>query len=167
MIATHRNSTNPRCPAALLALVLVAVSLLGGCGAVEEAKLSDYLDEVEFDNQLESLKEVSLGKFKVSAATKSQEAKRDDTERLWVTINCKLFVIVAPEDESAVSSAYEQHRGVFDDMVVQVFRSSSIEELSDPRWATIKSRIADAARPILGGERVRQIIIDDFSWQPI
>jgi hypothetical protein len=141
--------------------------VLTGCGGVEKAQLSDYLDNLEFNTQMESLKEVPLGAFKVSAATRTQEAAKSDSQRTWVQITCKLYVIVAPEDVSTIAAAYEQHRGIFDDTVVQIFRSSSIDELSDPHWTTIKSRISDFARPLLGGERVRQIVVNDFGWEPI
>lgn len=141
--------------------------VLTGCGGVEEAQLSDYLDNLEFNTKMESLKEVPLGSYKVSAATRTQEAAKRDAPRIWVQITCKLYVIVAPGDESTIAAAYEQHRGMFDDTLVQILRSSTIDELSDPRWTIIKSRISDFARPILGGERVRQIVVNDFGWEPI
>ena len=150
-----------------LAAVAAVWLTLVGCGGVEEAKLDDYLEELVFNTTVESLKEVPLGDYKVSAATRFQEATQSDSQRIWVQITCKLYVVVAPEDESTIVSAYEQHRGIFDDMVVQIFRSSSIDELSDPRWSTIKSRLTDIARPILGGERIRQLVIDDYGWGPI
>jgi hypothetical protein len=158
-----------KCRALPTCLAVVSVGLLSfaGCGGVDEAILTDYLDDLEFNTQQESLKEMSLGSFKVSAATRTQEGAQNDAERTWVQIGCKLYVIVVPEEESAVAAAYEQHRGVFDDMVVEVLRSSTIDELSDPRWLTIKSRILDAARPMLGGERVRQIVVNDFGWEII
>ena len=149
------------------AVAASALLALTGCGGVEKAQLSDYLDNLEFNTQLESLVEVPLGNYKVSAATRTQEGAKRDSQRTWVQITCKLYVIVAPEDESTIAAAYEQHRGIFDDTVVQIFRSSTIDELSDPRWTIIKSRISDFARPVLGGERVRHIVVNDFGWEPI
>ncbi len=155
------------CQAICLAIVAAILIVLPGCGGVEDAKLDDYLEVLEFNTPLESLKEVQLGDYRVSSATRTQEASQTDTERIWVQITCKLYVIVAPEDESSVVEAYERHRGVFDDMIVQIFRSATIDELSDPRWSTIKSRLSDFARPVLGGKRIHQIVINDYGWEPI
>jgi hypothetical protein len=165
--ARSRYSAKSCCQALHGAVVASVLLVLAGCGGVEKATLNDYLDNLEFNTQMESLKEVPLGSYKVSAATRTQEAAKRDSQRTWVQITCKLYVIVAPEDESSIAAAYEQHRGIFDDTVVQIFRNSTIDELSDPRWTTIKSRISDFARPILGGERVRQIVLNDFGWEPI
>ena len=150
-----------------LAVVATFLIALPGCGGVEEAKLDDYLEVLEFNTPLESLKEVQLGDYRVSSATRTQEASRTDTHRTWVQITCKLYVVVDPEDASTVVEVYERHRGVFDDTVVEIFRSATIDELSDPRWSTIKSRLSDFARLVLGGERIRQIVIDDYGWEPI
>ena len=58
-------------------------------------------------------------------------------------------------------------REIFNDMIVTVLRRASIDELSDPRWASIKTKISDAARSILGKERVRQVVIDEYNWEPV
>lgn len=147
---------------------LAAVStVLSGCGGVEEAKLDDYLESLEFSTPLESLREVKLGTYRVSSATRKQEASQIDTQRTWVQVSCELYVVVAEEDELNVVDAYNRHKGVFDDTIVQILRSSTIDELSDPRWSTIKARLSDFARPVLGGERIRQIVINDYGWEPI
>ncbi len=155
------------CQALRLAVVAAVLIVLPGSGGVEDAKLDDYLEVLEFNTPLESLKEVQLGDYSVSSATRTQEASQTDTQRIWVQITCKLYVIVAPEDEPTVVEAYKRHRGVFDDTIVQIFRSATIDELSDPRWSTIKSRLSDFARPVLGGERIHQIVINDYGWEPI
>ncbi len=150
-----------------LAVVAAVLMLLPGCGGVEDTKLDDYLEELEFSMPTESLKEVQLGDYRVSSATRSQEASQAGSARIWVQISCKLYVTVAPKDASTVTKAYERHRGMFDDTIVQIFRSATVDELSDPRWSTIKSRLSDFARPVLGEDRVHQIVIDDYGWEPI
>lgn len=155
------------CQAPHWAVVAAILMVLPGCGGVEAARLADYLETLEFDAPLESLKEVKLGDYRVSSAARAQEASPTDAQRTWVQITCKLYVIVAPENESAVVEAYERHRGVFDDTIVQIFRNATIDELSDPRWSTIKSRLSDFARLVLGGEQIRQIVIVDYDWEPI
>jgi hypothetical protein len=141
--------------------------MLPGCGGVEEAKLADYLEVLDFNKPLESLAEVQLGEYRVSSATGKQEDLQRNAQRTWVQISCKLYVVVTPENTSIVTKSYERHRGMFDDNIVQIFRSATVDELSDPRWSVIKSRLSDFARPILGEERIHQIVIDDFGWEPI
>jgi hypothetical protein len=169
-LGDHRWTTSAcatRLRAACCALGVAVLLTLTGCAGTEESNLSDFLDELEFDSHQETHKEVLLGEFQVSAATRAQDSNHTETSRIWVQIKCKLYVIVALEDETAVLEAFERHKGMLDDVVVRVFRSSTTDELSDPRWSAIKSRISDGARPILGENRVRQIVIDDFGWQPI
>lgn len=147
-------------------LLLWGIGGVLGCSSSDGPYLSDYLEELEINTQLEALKEVPVGNFKVSAATLAQEDEKGSDSRTWVNAKCKIYVVVDPGDEKGLLGAYERHRGMFDDLVVQILRSASMDELTDPRWATIKSRISDAARSVLGGERVRDVVLD-HDWEPI
>jgi flagellar basal body-associated protein FliL len=74
---------------------------------------------------------------------------------------------VPPEEKKAVGAACERHRGMLDDAIITICREASKEELDDSRWATLKSRMLDQIRPILGDERIRQLSFADFGWEPI
>lgn len=150
----------------LLAL-LVAAPMLGGCGGTDMPELSDYLHELEYSTPLEAFEEVLIGNFKISSATLVHEDSKNSNIRTWVQTRCKLYVVVDPKDENALLAAHERHHGMFDDMIVRILRSATLDELSDPRWATIKTRISDAAKSILGKDRVRQVVIDNYGWEPI
>ena len=140
---------------------------LGGCGSDDGPKLIDYMEELEFNSQLVSLNEVYLGSYRISSATSNQEAEQLNQGRTWVRIKFQLFVVAAPEHASAIESAYKRYRGVFDDKIIEIFRSATMEELTDPRWATLKARVTDYAKPLLGEKRVRQVVINDYSWEPL
>ena len=148
-------------------MALVALLVLGGCGGSDGPKLSDYLEEIEFNTPLESFKEVPVGMFKVSAAALAHGEHPLEKKRIWVRAKCKLFVVVDPKAEKALLAAHERHHGIFNDMIVTILRSATIDELSDPRWATIKTKISDATRSILGKDRVRQVVIDEYHWEPV
>jgi hypothetical protein len=150
-----------------LTVVAAVLTILPGCGGVEEAKLEDYLEELDFSKPMESHAEVRLGDYRVSSAAGKQEGSKRDAELTWVQISCKLYVIVEPKNVDVVTEAYERHRGMFDDTIVQIFRSATIDELTDPRWSALKSRLSDFARPILGEDRVHQVVINDYGWEPI
>lgn len=151
----------------LFVALATAPTLLVGCGGTDMPVLNDYLEEIEYNTPMEAFQEVSVGNFKVSAATLAHEDSQGSSNRTWVQTRCKLYVVVDPKDEKGLQSAYERHRGMFDDMIVRILRGATIDELSDPRWATIKTRITDAARSILGKDRIRQVVFYDCGWEPI
>jgi hypothetical protein len=48
------------------------------------------------------------------------------------------------------------------DAVISIVRTSSVDELADPRLSAVKARLSDVARPMLGEERVRQLVLNEF-----
>lgn len=159
----------------LVALVVMLVLMsLSGCGEVKEVKFDTYLDELDVEASLESAEEINLGVYNIASAlpapekpTKYDDEDNEEVEPLWVQVHFELFAIVAPEDKKSVVAACERHRGMLDDTVVTICREASKEELDDSRWATLKSRLIDGIRPILGDDRIRQLSFSDFGWGPI
>jgi len=148
--------------------LLSAALLLTGCGGEEVAKLEDYLEELEFDRPLESVKEIKVNSYRFPCAARHRDAAGAEVPPMWVQMKFDLYVIAAEEDESAVLASIERHRGMIDDTVLSVCRRSSIDQLQDNRWATIKSRLLEAIRPLLGEDRVRQITFTySAPWEPI
>ena len=150
-----------------LLLVLVAAMVLPGCGGKAEAKLEDYLLELEFETPLESTREIELGSYVMSIAARHQGSSRNDTAPQWMQLKFRLFAVVDPEHESAVRSEIARHQGLLDDTILLVCRSASLDEIVDNRWAILKSRIIDSIRPILGEERLRQLLVTDSNYEPI
>jgi len=150
-----------------LAVGLAACTLLSGCGGSSEVELDHYLDELELSAPLESVKEVEIGAYRISCAARHQDRSGREALPLWVQVKFTLFAEASNDDENSILAACERHRGRLDDAIITVFRKASIDELSDNRWAAIKSKLIDSIRPLLGGTRVRQIFFDDFSWEPI
>lgn len=148
-----------------------AILVLPGCGEVEQPKFELFLDELDVDASLDSAEEIQLGVYNIASALPAPDKPMADddeeVEPLWVQIRFELFAVVAPEDRKAIESACERHRGMLDDTVVTICREATKEELDDSRWATLKSRLIDAIRPILGDDRVRQLSFSDFCWTPI
>lgn len=167
---TSKNCGNRQCwrwHNRLLLVAAFASAMLTGCSSSDGPNLSDYLEELEINTQLEALHEVPVGNFRISAATLAHEDDKESSSRTWVHTKCQVFAVVEPRDEKGLLNAYNRHRGMFDDMLIVILRSASIDELSDPRWATLKSKISDAARSILGKERVRDVVFKDYGWEPI
>ena len=148
----------------MLALALC----LSGCGGEEVAKLEDYLEELEFDRPLESVKEIKVNTYRFPCAARHHDAAGAELPPMWVQMKFDLYVIAAEEDEDAVLSSIERHRGLIDDTVLSICRKSSVDQLLDNRWATIKARLLESLRPLLGDERIRQITLDySAPWEPI
>ncbi len=162
-----------RCHWLIASAVMCLFVALPGCGKVEEVKFDAYLDELDVDASLKSAEEINLGTYNIASALPAPEKPTsndeddEELEPLWVQVHFELFAIVAPEDKSAVVAACERHRGMLDDTVVTICREATKEELDDSRWATLKSRLIDGIRPILGDDRVRQLSFSDFGWGPI
>jgi hypothetical protein len=150
-------------------LTLLAVALmLTGCGGEEVAKLEDYLEELEFDRPLESVKEIEVNSYRIPCAARHHDAAGRDIPPLWVQLKFKLLVVVAEEHEKSVEASIERHRGMLDNTVLSICRRTSIDQLQEPSWTTLKSRLLDGIRPVLGEERVRQIaIVSSAPWKPI
>ncbi len=151
----------------LLTLLLAAL-LLPGCGGEEVVQLDDYLEELEFDRPLESVKEIKVNTYRIPCAAGHHDAAGRDIAPMWVQMKFDLYVIAAEEDEKAVLAGIERHRGMLDDTIITICRRSTIDQLQDNRWATIKTRLLDGIRPLLGEKRIRQIaLVYSAPWEPI
>ncbi len=151
-----------------LLTLLSAALLLPGCGGEEVVQLDDYLEELEFDRPLESVKEIKVNTYRIPCAARHHDAAGREVPPMWVQMKFELYVIAAEEDEKAVLAGIERHRGMLDDTIITICRRSTMDQLQDNRWATIKSRLLEGIRPLLGEERVRQItIVYSAPWEPI
>ncbi|MDZ4657848.1 MAG: hypothetical protein SH868_09765 [Bythopirellula sp.] len=170
---THAQPSWHSCQMFVATCLALAILLLVGCGKAEVNEFDSYLDQLDVDASLDSAEEIVLGTYNIASALPkpespaSDEEEDEENEPLWVQVRFELYAIVAPEDKKAVAAACERHRGMLDDTVVTICREASKDELDDSRWATLKSRLIDAIRPILGDDRVRQLSFSDFAWEPI
>jgi hypothetical protein len=159
----------------MLAAIVVAfaIVLVLGCSEAEKAPFEAYLEELDAEASLEAADELLLGNYDIASALPLPDHvladydEDEEVEPLWVKIKFRLYAVVPPEEKKAVVAASERHRGMLDDAVITICREASKEELDDSRWATLKSRLLDEIRPILGDERVRQLSFADFGWEPI
>jgi hypothetical protein len=151
-------SRSARRTGAALRALLVVTAFVVGCGGDEQARLGDYLDDLEFNAPLEAAAYVSLGAFDVPAAA---HVKRGGATRtLWIRLSFELFAEAAPEHEAAVAEAAERHRGALNDALLTIIRTSSTDELTDPRLSALKLRMTEAARPLLGDRKMRQLVLN-------
>jgi hypothetical protein len=145
-----------------------AIVALLGCDGVKSGRLIDYLDELEFDVPLETATYVSLGRFDIPIATSKDSTREskfvqqiDDRGMVWMRLQFELTAETTPQQEQAVLEAAQKHRGMLNDAVLTIVRTSTIDELSDPRLAAVHARISEVARPLLGESLVRQLVFND------
>jgi hypothetical protein len=148
----------------------LAAAAIAGCGASDLPRLVDYLDELEFDVPLETASYVTLGKFDIPIATPGRpgDASHGALRRgEWMRLQFELAAETAPPLEQAVAEAAERRRGALNDAVLSVVRTSSAEDLADPRLAALKVRLTDAVWPLLGEDRVRQLVFNKLEGESL
>lgn len=153
---------------AALVLAVGAALLAAGCGAEESARLADYLDELEFDLPLETAAHVSIGRFDIPIAASREAAEasafvEEVTQEgiVWMRLQFELNAETTPANEKPLVEANEKNRGAVYDAVLTVVRTSTLEELIDPRLAAVNARLSEAVRPLLGMQLARKLVLND------
>jgi hypothetical protein len=147
----------------LATIALVGLALLPGCGGGDDPTLlGSYLNELEFDEPLESATTIELGKFDVPVAAVIKIAG-ESSRTVWIRIKFELYAETLPADESELTQALEHHRGALNDAVLSIIRTSSVDELTDPRASAVRMRITEAVRPLLGDAEVQQLVLDQYN----
>lgn len=141
-------------------LALAATSCLG-CGG-EEAKvvtLATYLEELEFDAPLEEVSHIHLGDYRIPIAVLVERETDHDPAPVWMKLQFSLYAETAPEHSAAVEAALERRQGAIRNAVLEICRSASVDEVLDPRLASVKSRMSEATKSLLGDDRIRALIM--------
>jgi hypothetical protein len=152
--STSFGPAGPRSRARLatVSILLAWVSIVVfGCGS-QPAFEFDELDLVPVQEELTEL-----------------EYRRDSPPRSRnrFQLDFQLFALVSPHAKSQIKHAWEQHQGKIRDRVIRVCRNASADELQEPELATLKAQLADALRPHLGENEVRQLLITEVVSQEI
>jgi hypothetical protein len=145
--------------------LLAGVIAAAGCGVDRAPRLADYLDELEFDVPLESAAYVSLGKYDIpiAAARKSVDEfvpEGGARDPVFMRLQFELSAETSPAFEKAVEESAKRHLGAMNDAVLTTVRTSTVEELADPRLAAVKARLGEIIRPMLGEDIVRQLVFN-------
>ena len=149
-------------------LVVCAVLVAAGCGGEESARLVDYLDELEFDVPAETAAHVSLGRYEFPIAASASSAggskfvhEVEEEGRTETRLQFEVTAETTPLKEKKLEKAAANHRGGVSDAVLTVLRTSTMDELTDPRLSAVRARLTERTRPMLGEDLVRQLRLND------
>jgi hypothetical protein len=145
--------------------LLLGLTIFPGCGGDDATLLGSYLSELEFGAPLESSITLPLGAFDIPTPAVTKVAGA--TRTVWVRISFELVAEILPENEAAVTSSLAERRGAIHDAVLTIVRTSSTDELTDPRSSALRMRITEAVRPLLGDDKVRQFILYNHNAEKI
>jgi hypothetical protein len=164
-VASRRRAVSERARAFLAALLAAALS---GCGGDDAALLGSYLDEIELNAPSESAAAIALGDFNIPSPTNVKRKGTDGVERtVWMRTKFSLFAETLPKNESDVQAEAELHRGAVNDAVLSIVRSASTDELTDPRLTALRMRLTETTRPLLGDDKLRQLVLYNHTTEPL
>jgi hypothetical protein len=164
-IARRRRAPGARTSAFVAALLGAA---LPGCGGDDAALLGSYLDEIELNAPSESAASIPLGEFNIPSPTNVKRQGTDGAEHVvWMRTKFSLFAETLPKNESDVQAEAELHRGAINDAVLSIVRSASTDELTDPRLTALRMRLTETTRPLLGEDKLRQLVLYNHTTEPL
>ena len=100
--------------------------------------------------------EISLGDFDVTAF--------QPTSNTTLRVSFKLYATVRPNDEAAVTTLIEERKHRFREQVLEIIRSSEMNDLTDPVLGLIKRKILEKTNRLLGKAMIKGIVFSDFSY---
>lgn len=100
--------------------------------------------------------EISLGQFDVTAF--------QPTSNTTLRVSFQLYGTVRPKDEQGVKAMIEERKHRFREQVLEIVRSSELNDLTDPVLGLIKRKILEKTNRLLGKPLVKGIVFSDFSY---
>lgn len=122
----------------------------------ESAESHGELGEDEIGHDDGEAVEVSLGDFDVTAF--------QPTSNTTLRVSFKLYATVRVKDEEAVLTLIEERKHRFREQVLEIIRSSEMNDLTDPVLGLIKRKILEKTNRLLGKAMIRGIVFSDFSY---
>ena len=146
----------------------ILAATLPGCGGDDAALLGSYLDEIELNAPSESTASIPLGEFNIPSPTNVKRKGTDGVDHtVWMRTKFSLFAETLPKNESEVLAEAELHRGAINDAVLSIVRSASTDELTDPRLSALRMRLTETTRPLLGDDKLRQLVLYNHTTEPL
>jgi flagellar FliL protein len=152
----------------LKVIVLIVTIMIVECGlaywffgtaapqTAESAESHDSSEEEDEGHDDGEGVEVSLGDFDVTAF--------QPTSNTTLRVSFKLYATVRPKDEATVATMIEERKHRFREQVLEIIRSSEMNDLTDPVLGLIKRKILEKTNRLLGKAMVKGVVFSDFSY---
>jgi flagellar FliL protein len=100
--------------------------------------------------------ELSLGQFDVTAY--------QPTSTTTLRVSFQLYGTMKASDEETVKTMIEERKHRFREQILEIVRSSEINDLTDPVLGLIKRKILEKTNRLLGKPLVKGIVFSEFSY---
>ncbi len=117
--------------------------------------LLQRLEQLE-DGDLTDQAEVDLGQFTVTASQPMSNTSLRIDFQLWGTVDEETY------DE--FSDLLEEKRHRFREQVIVTVRGADVDDYTDPQLGLIKRTVLQKTNRLFGGNYLRTVILDDFSF---
>jgi flagellar basal body-associated protein FliL len=78
-----------------------------------------------------------------------------------------MHAVVPTELQPQVEKVWQKHGGRIRDRIIELCRSTSLDDLQEPGLETLKSLLLDAARPTFGRASIDRLVLTDVQYQTL
>jgi len=137
----------------------VGLYLFFGSSNSTAAKTADEEDRLDVDKQdlsdpLTDSATVEIGSFNCT------NSRADPGSTIHVSI--KLHAIVSRDQEEWFNQAIKLHKARVQQAIIQIARSSNLDDLNDPKLVTMKRLFREEINKVLRKSFIIEIVISDF-----
>lgn len=166
-VSTAQNSESTGGQSGLMLKIVGLVSLLMivegvglyfflGAGNSTPAKAANEEDSLDVENQdfKDDSTTVEIGSFNCT------NSRADPGSTIHVSI--KLNATVSSDQEEWFNQAIKTHKARVQQAVIQIIRSTNLDDLNDPKWVTMKRLFREEINKVLRKSFVIEIVISDY-----
>ena len=161
-----QNAPEPLLFGSKLCHSLSALSLglcLAGCGggevkapvSLEAAALLELLDKEHESQDIKSLVELDLGKFRISHAMPESEG--------MLQIRFTLYGVLTEAKKAQIEEELPKFEKRMRDAVISLVQKSETEQLADPALTYLKTEITAALNRVLQARVLKNVVFSEFS----
>jgi hypothetical protein len=147
----------------LVCWAVISVGSFQGCSEHSSFKF----DALDNSPPPQELSEFSLGKYSIPIPVAEDRGGKHLEYRHRFQLNFELHALVSPTEKSHVSDSWARHEGKIRDQVIRVCRNATLDELQEPEFSTLKTRLMHALAGHIGGKDMRQLLITEVVSQQL
>lgn len=127
-----------------------------GDAAAEAHKKEEEEHAAEEHEEHQAGLEVELGEFNV--------IKSQPLASTTLRISFKMYGMVGAKDEATFKELFEEKKHRFREQVLEIVRSSDVNDLNDPVLGLIKRKILEKSNRLIGKPLLTGVVFSDFAY---